>query len=204
MDAIHRMAVGYNFYVFLYRVLPNLPAKISIVHLNDAIIHFCNLTADSKNNDLSLKRILNKAETEIDETQVEKFRQFKTAVFNWLDAQSETINYAKTLRDKFITHKDIRDDDIKKTEDTMKNFLLPKMEKVANMVVEIYSFLLFTFGGVIMMIGEYRLDEYTLAYSLLKYLDENPRINPQKRRLINNMGRDLKEIEQINKQLEGR
>ncbi|MCL2861269.1 MAG: hypothetical protein FWE22_02545 [Firmicutes bacterium] len=202
MDCIDRMAIGFNLHIFYEEVFPNFPRKMNNLFLNESIIHFCNLTTNKKNNLLSITNILDITEKEIDNDNLEKFKLFKLAVLTWLQKQSALINNAKTLRDKFIAHKDVRDSDKQKTIQAMNDFLLNDYIKTANILVEIFCFISHFFGNSVFLVGGYTdFNEYSFAYEILRYLDKTPIRDIKKNRIIHNIDIELKEIKKIQESL---
>lgn len=199
LNVIHDLADKFNFYMFYCRVFPNFPRRITLIFYNEAILDLCKLIDCRPNNKISIDKILKDIKEKIeDEDDKCCFEKFIEDVKTWLDKKKDFIEILRTLRDKYIAHRDNDYESIEKVSSAMKSLNNDEFIEVSNIIISIYVYLIELISNIyVASEGYYSFDEFNFIYECLRSLDKIERNVKVKNAILHNIDLELQEIKRL-------
>ena len=199
IDVIDDLADKFNFYMFYSRVFPNFPRRITLIFYNEAILDLCKLIDCRPNSKISIDKIMKDIKEKIeDENDKNLFEKFIKDVEIWLDKKKDFIIILKTLRDKYIAH---RDDDYNAMEEVslaMMSLKNNEFIEVSNTIISIYIYLIELISNIIVPSeGYYSFNEFNFIYECLRSLDKIKYKVTEKNMIIHNIDLELQQLKRL-------
>lgn len=199
INVMHDLADKFNFYMFYCRVFPNFPRRITLIFYNEAILDLCKLIDCRPNNKIAIDKILNyineKIENEKDKQLLGKFIKDVNA---WLTQEEHFIKILKTLRDKYIAHRNDEYSSVAEVSAAMRSLKSEEFINVSNTIISIYVYLIELISNFIVPSeGYYSFDEFNFIYECLRSLDKIEKNVTKKNCIIHNIDLELQEIKKL-------
>ena len=126
------------------------------------------------------------------------FEKFIKDVEIWLDKKKDFIKILKTLRDKYIAH---RDDDYNAMEEVslaMRSLKNDEFIEVSNTIISIYIYLIELISNIIVLSeGYYSFNEFNFIYECLRSLDKIKYKVTEKNMIIHNIDLELQQLKRL-------
>lgn len=199
ISVMNDLADKFNFYMFYCRVFPNFPKRITVIFYNEAILDLCKLIDCRKNSKISIDKILNDVKEKIeDENDKCCFERFIEDVGKWLDKKKDFIEILKTMRDKYIAHRDDDCDSVEEVSLAMKSLNNDEFIDVSNTIISIYVYLIELISNIyVASEGYYSFNEFNFIYECLRSLDKVNKNVTVKNAIIHNIDLELQEIKRL-------
>ena len=199
INVIDDLADKFNFYMFYCRVFPNFPRRITLIFYNEAILDLCKLIDCRPNSKISIDKIMKDVKEKIEDGNDKNlFEKFIKDVEIWLDKKKDFIKILKTLRDKYIAH---RDDDYNAMEEVslaMRSLKNDEFIEVSNTIISIYIYLIELISNIIVSSeGYYSLNEFNFIYECLRSLDKIKYKVTEKNVIIHNIDLELQQLKRL-------
>lgn len=199
INVIDDLADKFNFYMFYCRVFPNFPRRITLIFYNEAILDLCKLIDCRPNSKISIDKIMKDIKEKIeDENDKNLFEKFIKDVEIWLDKKKDFIIILKTLRDKYIAH---RDDDYNAMEEVslaMRSLKNDEFIEVSNTIISIYIYLIELISNIIVPSeGYYSFNEFNFIYECLRSLNKIKYNVTEKSIIIHNIDLELQQLKRL-------
>lgn len=199
INVIDDLADKFNFYMFYCRVFPNFPRRITLIFYNEAILDLCKLIDCRPNSKISIDKIMKDVKEKIEDGNDKNlFEKFIKDVEIWLDKKKDFIKILKTLRDKYIAH---RDDDYNAMEEVslaMRSLKNDEFIEVSNTIISIYIYLIELISNIIVSSeGYYSLNEFNFIYECLRSLDKIKYKVTEKNMIIHNIDLELQQLKRL-------
>lgn len=199
INVIDDLADKFNFYMFYCRVFPNFPRRITLIFYNEAILDLCKLIDCRPNSKISIDKIMKDVKEKIEDGNDKNlFEKFIKDVEIWLDKKKDFIKILKTLRDKYIAH---RDDDYNAMEEVslaMRSLKNDEFIEVSNAIISIYIYLIELISNIIVSSeGYYSFNEFNFIYECLRSLDKIKYKVTEKNMIIHNIDLELQQLKRL-------
>lgn len=199
INVIDDLADKFNFYMLYCRVFPNFPRRITLIFYNEAILDLCKLIDCRPNSKISIDKIMKDVKEKIEDGNDKNlFEKFIKDVEIWLDKKKDFIKILKTLRDKYIAH---RDDDYNAMEEVslaMRSLKNDEFIEVSNTIISIYIYLIELISNIIVSSeGYYSLNEFNFIYECLRSLDKIKYKVTEKNMIIHNIDLELQQLKRL-------
>ena len=193
------LATDYNYYMMFRDVFPHFPNRMYTQLFNESILSLCKLLDYRKDNKLSLNKILNNIEQNINkETNQVIFNQFKNDVCVWLNSEKEFIDQIITIRDKLVAHIDTDQKSKMLLKQSLLKLDMKKFCLISNIIIEIYCAVITSVNQIIIPSGGYLdFDEFNFIYECLRSLDKIDKNITKKNIIIHNIDLELQEIKRL-------
>ena len=199
INVIDDLADKFNFYMFYCRVFPNFPRRITLIFYNEAILDLCKLIDCRPNSKISIDKIMKDVKEKIEDGNDKNlFEKFIKDVEIWLDKKKDFIKILKTLRDKYIAH---RDDDYNAMEEVslaMRSLKNDEFIEVSNTIISIYIYLIELISNIMVSSeGYYSFNEFNFIYECLRSLDKIKYKVTEKNMIIHNIDLELQQLKRL-------
>ncbi len=193
------LAVDFNFYMFFQKTFPNVPQRLFFTFLNSAVLELTKLLDARKNSEISLQKVLNRIEQNINNKTTHKsFILFKKDIENWLNTRESFIYNLFVIRDKMIAHQDVSITQLDILNIAMNKFNINEFIDVANATIEILCNIIKSIENCdIMTSGYFDFDEFNFIYEALRSLDKIEKHVYLKNQIIHNIDLELREIKKL-------
>lgn len=196
---IDDLADKFNFYMFYCRVFPNFPRRITLIFYNEAILDLCKLIDCRPNSKISIDKIMKDVKEKIEDGNDKNlFEKFIKEVEIWLDKKKDFIKILKTLRDKYIAHRDDDYNAMGEVSLAMRSLKNDEFIEVSNTIISIYIYLIELISNIIVLSeGYYSFNEFNFIYECLRSLDKIKYKVTEKNMIIHNIGLELQQLKRL-------
>ena len=196
---IDDLADKFNFYMFYCRVFPNFPRRITLIFYNEAILDLCKLIDCRPNSKISIDKIMKDVKEKIEDGNDKNlFEKFIKEVEIWLDKKKDFIKILKTLRDKYIAHRDDDYNAMGEVSLAMRSLKNDEFIEVSNTIISIYIYLIELISNIIVLSeGYYSFNEFNFIYECLRSLDKIKYKVTEKNMIIYNIGLELQQLKRL-------
>ena len=199
INVIDDLADKFNFYMFYCRVFPNFPRRITLIFYNEAILDLCKLIDCRPNSKISIDKIMKDVKEKIEDGNDKNlFEKFIKDVEIWLDKKKDFIKILKTLRDKYIAHRNYDYNAMEEVSLAMRSLKNDEFIEVSNTIISIYIYLIELISNIIVSSeGYYSLNEFNFIYECLRSLDKIKYKVTEKNVIIHNIDLELQQLKRL-------